>query len=139
LSEAQVRTRLEEVGFTASAIEQAVVRLIECGALDDRRAATAIARLEARIRRHGPQRVLARLASMQIERDLARAVVRDLFEEDDESVLIDAALDRRLRGNAARLQDPAEGRKLVAYLVRQGFSPAAAAAAVRNRRKSTPR
>jgi SOS response regulatory protein OraA/RecX len=139
LSEAQVRARLGQIGFTEAAVDQAVARLIESGTLDDRRAAAAIARTEARIRRHGPHRVLARLASMQIDRDLAKAVVRDLFEDEDEAALVDAALDRRLRGKAERLHDPAESRKLVAYLVRLGFSASSAATAVRNRRKSTPR
>src|SRR5262245_32974541 len=44
LSEAQVRERLAEKGFTSTAIEPAVARLLADRTLDDRRAATAVAR-----------------------------------------------------------------------------------------------
>ena len=77
------------------------------GRIDDRRAAGAVARTEARVRRHGPRRVLAKLMAMQIDRDLAKEVVRDLFGEHDEDDLLETALDKRLRGKPERLKDPA--------------------------------
>jgi regulatory protein len=135
LSEAQVRARLAHKGFTAAAIVPAVERLLEDRTIDDRRAATAVARTEARVRRHGPHRVLGKLTAMHIDRDLATEVVRELFGEEDEEALIDKALDRRLRGNIDRLKDPHERQKMLAYLMRQGFSSSAASAAVRNKLK----
>ena len=133
LSEAQVRARLAEYGYTATAIRPAVERLLANRTIDDRRAATAVARTEARVRRHGPHRVMGKLIAMQIDRELAKDVVRELFGEEDQDAIIDEALDRRLRGKTERLKDHKERQKLIAYLVRQGFSASAASAAIRNK------
>jgi len=135
LSEAQVRHRLSDRGYSAAAIDPAIERLLQDHTIDDRRAATAVARTEARIRRYGPRRVLGKLTAMQIDRDLAKDVVRDLFGETNEEQLLETTLDRRLRGKPERLKDPAERRKMLAYLVRQGFSPSAASNALRKRSK----
>ena len=135
LSEAQVRHRLSERGYTEAAIGPAVARLLSERAIDDRRAAGAVARTEARVRRHGPRRVLGKLMAMQIDRDLAKEVVSELFGENDEDELLQTALERRLRSKPERLKDPRERQKMLAYLVRQGFSPSDAAKALRNRLK----
>lgn len=135
LSEAQVRHRLAERGYTDAAIGPAIARLLAEHTIDDRRAAAAVARTEARVRRHGPRRVLGKLMTMQIDRDLAKEVVSELFGENDEDELLETALERRLRGKPERLKDPNERRKVLAYLVRQGFSPSAVATALRNRSK----
>jgi regulatory protein len=131
LSEAQVRDRLAECGYTRAAVTTAIERLLEDRTLDDRRAASAVARTEARVKRHGPRRVLARLVAMQVDRDLAGEVVRELFGDLDQDELLAQTLERRLRGKPERLKDPAERRKILAYLVRQGFSASAATAAMR--------
>ena len=136
LSEAQVRSRLAEKGFTDKAIIPAVERLIQDGTIDDRRAATAVARTEARVRRHGPHRVMGKLMAMHIDRDLAKDVVRELFGEEDEGALLERTLETRLRGHADRLKDPRERRKILAYLIRQGFSASRASAAIRGKLKS---
>jgi len=135
LSEAQVRSRLAEKGYTDNAIKPALERLLKDHTIDDRRAATAVARTEARVRRHGPHRVMGKLIAMRIDRDLAKEVVRDLFGEEDEGALIEKTLEIRLRGNPGRLTDARERRKILAYLVRQGFSASAASAAIRNKSK----
>ena len=135
LSEAQVRSRLAEKGYTEVAIKPALERLIQDRTIDDRRAATAVARTEARVRRHGPHRVMGKLIAMRIDRELAKEVVRELFGEEDENALIERTLETRLRGNPERLKDPRERRKVLAYLVRQGFSASAASAAIRNKSK----
>ena len=135
LSEAQVRARLAEKGYTDTAIKPAMERLLEDRTIDDHRVATAVARTEARVRRHGPHRVLGKLIAMKIDRDLAKTVVRELFGEADEDALIDKALERKLRGKTERLSDPKERQKLIAYLVRQGFSASAASTAIRNKSK----
>jgi regulatory protein len=134
LSETQVRTRLAEKGYTETAIKPAVERLLHDRTIDDRRAALAVARTEAGVRRHGPHRVMSKLIAMRIDRDLAKDVVRELFGEEDEDALIDKAIERRLRGNTERLRDPKERQKLIAYLVRQGFSASNASAALRRAR-----
>ncbi|MEO5742337.1 MAG: RecX family transcriptional regulator [Vicinamibacterales bacterium] len=138
LSEAQVRARLAEKGYTDTAIKPAVARLLQDRTLDDRRAATAVARTEARVRRHGPHRVMGKLMAMQIDRDLAKDIIRELFGEEDEDALIEKTLEIRLRGNPERLKDPRERRKILAYLIRQGFSASTASAAIRKVRNVRP-
>ena len=119
------------MGYTDNAIKSALERLLADRTIDDRRAATAVARTEARVRRHGPHRVMGKLIAMQFDRDLAKEVAREIFGEEDQEALIDTALDRRLRGKTDHLTDPHERQKLIAYLVRQGFSASAASAAIR--------
>jgi regulatory protein len=133
LSEGQVRERLDRRGFTPQAVNPAILRLIAERTLDNRRAATTVARTEAIVRRHGPRRIIGKLVAMRFDRDLAREVVQELFGETDETGLLDETLDKRLRGNTARLREPHERRKLVAYLVRQGFSVSASSGLVRKR------
>ena len=135
LSEGQVRSRLADQGYTDTAINPAVERLLQDRTIDDRRAATAVARTEARVRRHGPHRVMGKLLAMRIDRDLAKDIVKDLFGEEDEEALLEKTLDIRLRGNPERLKDPRERRKILAYLVRQGFSASTASTAIRNKSK----
>jgi regulatory protein len=133
LSEGQVRERLDRRGYTTQATGPAIQRLIQERTLDDRRAATAVARTEAKIRRHGPRRIMGRLIAMHIDRDLAKEVVRDLFDETGEHELLEQTLDKRLRGNSGKLKEPNERRKLLGYLVRQGFSPSAASGLIRKK------
>jgi regulatory protein len=135
LSEGQVRERLARRGYTDAAISPAIVRLIQDRTLNDRRAATAVARTEAKVRRRGPRRVLGTLLAMRVDRELAKEVVRDLFDETDEQELLELTLEKRLRGKPERLKDPRERRKIHAYLVRQGFSASAAAGAMRKKSK----
>jgi regulatory protein len=133
LSEGQVRERLERRGYSANAITPSIQRLLRERTLDDRRCATAVARTEARIRRRGPRRIMGRLVAMRIDRDLAREVVGELFGESDEQDLLEQTMERRLRGNTEKLKDPNERRKLLGYLVRQGFSASAASGLIRKR------
>ena len=76
---------------------------------------------------------MGKLIAMKIDRDLATEVVKDLFGETDEAELLEATLERRLRGKPDRLTDPRERRKLLAYLVRQGFSASAASGLLRRK------
>ena len=135
LSESQVRDRLERRGYTRAAIDSAVARLLEERTLDDRRTALAVARTAARVKRHGPRRVQGKLLAIGIDRELAKEVLRDLFGEVDEEELLERALDRRLHGRHELLAKPEERRRLLAYLVRQGFSASAAASLLRRKSK----
>jgi regulatory protein len=122
LSEAQLRTRLTRRGCAADAVDDALNRLKRDRTLDDGRVARAAARLEAGIRHRGPARVRQRLQSMGLPSDLIQKAVTEAFEEVDESALLDAAFERRLRGrDLADLDDRARAR-LVRGLVGQGFA-----------------
>lgn len=70
---------------------------------------------------------------MRIDDDLAKEVVREVFGDTDQDEMLNRTLDKRIRGNTARLREPQERRRLLAYLVRQGFEASAASAAIRKR------
>lgn len=133
LSEAQLRERLARRQHETAAIEQAVTRLRDAGALDDRRVAVAIARTEAHIRSRGRTRALHRLHAAGIDDKLAEEAVAEVFGALDERALLERALERRLRGPSGRILDAAHFRRLYQQLVRQGFSPSAVMATLKAR------
>jgi regulatory protein len=135
LSEAQVRARLARLEFGPDDIDAAVLRLLEERALDDRRAALACARTEAHVKRHGRLRALRSVEALGVERDLARAVVAEIFGDLDEDALIAQALDRKLRHGAA-LDETAVARRVHRYLLAQGFDASRVHAAIRSRLKN---
>ncbi len=126
LSTAQVRERLARKGFDPDAIEDALARLREVRALDDARAAQALAH-RSHVRLHGRLRAVRELEGRGIDRGLALRAVDAAYREVDEGELIARALARRLRGP---IETPAALRRLYHYLVRQGFDGAAARAAL---------
>ena len=137
LSEAQIRERLRRKDHAAEAIDRAVARLREAGAVDDRRVATSAARTEAQIRSRGRGYVLRKLQSLGIPADTAADAVDDVFGALDESALLARALSRRLRGPSAPIRDQAHFRRLYQQLVRQGFQPSAVLAALKARSRAS--
>jgi regulatory protein len=133
LSEAQVRERLAGKDHDPEAIEAAVARLRDTGALDDGRVARSLARTEAQVRGRGRGYVLRRLQSIGIDADAARAAVDEVFGAIDEAALLDRAIARRLRGRDATVRDQAQFRRLLNQLVRQGFQPSAVISALKSR------
>lgn len=121
LSTEQLRTRLGRRGCLPDDIETTIDRLTRDRTLDDGRVARAAARLEAGIRGRGSARVRQRLAALGLPREVVTQALSDTFSEVDEGALLDAAIERRLRGQAlADLDDRARAR-LVRGLVGQGF------------------
>ena len=135
LSEAQVRSRLARLQFEPDHIEEAVERLLQERAVDDRRVALACARTEVRLRQRGRARVVRQIESLGIGRDIARAAVTEVFAELDEAALLEQALDRRLR-RGATLDDPATARRVHRYLIAQGFDPSRVSVALQSRIKN---
>jgi regulatory protein len=133
LSEAQLRGRLARREHPPEAIDAAIARLRASGLLDDRRVARAAARAEAHVRSRGRVRVLQKLHALGIAHEVAVEAANEVFEALDEDALLEAALERRLRGRQARIQDAAHFRRLHQQLIRQGFAPAAVARALRAR------
>jgi regulatory protein len=122
LSEAQLRTRLLRRGCLPEAVDDAVSRLRADRTLDDARVARARARLEAGIRGRGPARVRQRLQALGLAPDVVQQAVAEAFEDVDEDALLDAALERRLRGATLQELDDRARARLVRGLVGQGFS-----------------
>lgn len=132
LSEAQLRTRLLRRGCPPDAVDEAVARLTRDRTLDDGRVARAAARLEARVRGRGPARVRQRLQSLGLAPEVVQDAVQEAFQDVDESALLDAALERRLRGQALDDLDDRGRARLIRGLVGQGFSVGAVLRKVRS-------
>ena len=122
LSEMQIRQRLKRREHDPEAIDAAVRRLLEERALDDARVAGAIARTETAIKRRGKLRVRRQIEQAGVLPAIARQAVDEVFGALDEEALLDAALGKRLRGRET-IGDAAEFRRLVRYLIGQGFEP----------------
>lgn len=133
LSEAQVRQRLTRRQHPSDAIEAAIARLKASGSLDDARVAAAIARTQTSVHGRGKRRVLRQIETAGISRTLAAQAASDVFDEIDPDALLQAALDRRLRGGTA-IADDRTFQRLYRYLVTQGFDADRVLAALRARR-----
>jgi regulatory protein len=120
LSEAQVRERLARLGHDAESIESVVSELLASGVIDDARTAGAIARSEAAVRHRGPYRVRQRLAAAGIAPEIADRALVEAFEQVDADALLASALDRRLAGRPA-IVDEREFGRLYRHFVGQGF------------------
>jgi regulatory protein len=120
LSERQVRQRLARRGYDEEAISAAVARLKSDGSLDDERAARAMAHGEASLRKRGRLRVKRRLESAGIAPDVVQRATHEIFQTVDADTLMEAALQKRLRGRE-RIADDREFQRLYRYLIGQGF------------------
>jgi regulatory protein len=133
LSSRQLRDRLRRKGFPDAVIDQAFAELQSTGALDDIRAARARARHDLVVRRHGRARVLRQVQAMGVDGDTAREAVSAAFDDVDERQMIEEALARRLR-SAPFPTDPAAVRRLLGWLLRQGFDAETVRQVMRRRR-----
>src|SRR5215216_725550 len=88
LSEKQVRQRLARKQYEQDEIDEAVARLREERALDDRRVAEAIARTETGIRKRGKLRVRMELERAGIAKDIAKAAIDSVFDAIDDTALL---------------------------------------------------
>ena len=121
LSAAQLRTRLARRKFEEDEIEEVIARLAKDRTLDDRRVAVAAARMEGAIRRRGRRRVLQRVQQLGVSASVAKAAVDEVFEEIDEQALLDAALERKLKGANPRDLDEKAKARIIRSLIAQGF------------------
>ena len=125
-----VRSRLRDREYSNTEISTAVDRLLETGALDDARVARAYARTAAAVKGRGRLRVVRELHAMGVARQTAAEAVAEVFGDLDERAMIAKALQKKLRGRT-KLRHQGERARLYQFLMRQGFSTAAVAAALR--------
>jgi regulatory protein len=130
LSVEALRTRLEDRGYPDAEISAAIDHLLETGALDDGRMARAYARTAATVKGRGRLRIERELLALGIDRRIAGEAIGEVFGDLDERSLIAKALQKKLRGRK-KITDTAERARLYQYLLRQGFSPAGVAHALR--------
>ena len=135
LSAFQLRDRLRRKGFPDNVIDQALSDLRGTGAVDDSRAASARARHDRVVRRHGRARVLRQVQAMGVDSDTAREAVSAAFDDVDETQMIEEAISRRLR-NGPFPDDPAGVRRLYGWLLRQGFDGDKVSRLLRRRSRS---
>ena len=130
LSVAQLRSRLLDREHSREETDEAIARLLENGALDDRRVARAYARTAAKIKGRGRLRVSRELQALGIAKEVVSEAVADVFGDIDERGLIDRAIQKKLRGGKkpTTMQERA---RLYQFLMRQGFTPAGISAALR--------
>jgi len=134
LSEAQVRQRLARRSHDSDQIDDAVARLKQEGAIDDRRVADAIARSETSLRKRGPRRVKRKIQSAGISSSVAKHAIDETFDAIDADALLDAALGKRLR-HGKMISDDREFNRLYRYLIGQGFEPDRVLARLRRARQ----
>ena len=134
LSVAEVRARLLDQEHSAEETDSAIQRLLENGALDDRRVARAYTRTASTIKGRGRLRIQRELQAMGIAREVAAEAIAETFGDVDERALIEKAIQKKLRGTGAgppRKLSLQERARLYQYLMRQGFTPAGISAALR--------
>ena len=134
LSTAQLKARLLEREHPPEDVDAAIEQLKETGSLDDARVARAYAETALKVKGRGRLRVQRELNEMGIPREIAAAAVADVFGEVDERGLIAKAITKKL-GGRRKIDTPQEYGRVYQFLMRQGFSPAAVAAALRAYRK----
>jgi regulatory protein len=130
LSVADLRARLADREHPAEDIDAAIGKLLESGALDDRRVARAYARTASKVKGRGRLRVTRELQAMGIARDVVSEAVGEVFGELDERGMIDRAIQKKLRGGP-KPSTVQERARIYQFLMRQGFTPAAVSAALR--------
>jgi len=130
LSEKELRDRLVDRGHPADEINRVIEHLLQDKSLDDARVARAYARTAADVKGRGRLRVMRELSAMGIAREVASEALAEVFADVDERALIAKALQKKMRGRT-RITSAAEHARLYQFLMRQGFTPAGIAAALR--------
>jgi len=120
LSEQQIRQRLARKEFPQDDIDDAVARLREERAINDRRVAEAIARSETSLRQRGRIRVRMQIERAGIAKETAKAAIEEVFGHIDDTALLESALRKRLRGRET-IADQREFQRLFRFLLGQGF------------------
>ncbi len=114
--------RLAKKQHPPAAVRAALERLAARGLLDDRRFAEQYAAVRA-TRGKGPARILTDLLAQGVERGVAEAAVARALEEEgiDPQVEARATAAKRAR-QLGGLPPPVRRRRLLAFLVRRGYS-----------------
>jgi SOS response regulatory protein OraA/RecX len=99
--------------------------------------AGAYVRTALKVKGRGRLRIQRELQEMGITRDVAAQALAEAFGDVDERAQIRDAIRKKLRGKP-KLASQADYARLYQFLMRQGFSPAAASDALRTLRRGGP-
>ncbi len=130
LTERQIRQRLARLGTGPDQVDSTIERLRATRALDDARVASAYARTAAQVKGRGRNRIARELSALGVGDALVKTTL-DAVPPDEERERLERALQRKAR--SADLDDPAQQRKVIAALMRQGFDFEGIRAALRRR------
>jgi len=119
-SVAELRERLLERCSDKAVVEIVIARLREYGYLDDERYAVSYASSKVRQSPVGRRRLEQSLAMKKVDRAAANEALDQVFAETPEEVLIDRAIEKRVRLRG-RPKTRAEAKSLFDHLLRQGF------------------
>jgi SOS response regulatory protein OraA/RecX len=133
LSVAECRERLLARDHESDEVDAAIEHLLETGGLNDQKLAHAYARTAVDTKGRGRLRVVRELVARGVARDVAADAAAEVFGEKDERALVAKAIQKKLRGRP-KPSSQAETARLYQYLMRQGFSPAVVADALRRLR-----
>jgi len=123
----ELRSRLLRAGYESEEVEAAISDLEGVGLVDDERFARDLAEHKRR-RGMGRRAGLAALRSKGVDRDLAERTVDEVQPEDDADLAFELARGRLERLRA--LPPDVVYRRLVGFLIRRGYEPIIARAAV---------
>ena len=120
-SEGELRERLEmRVQATPELVESCIARLKELELIDDARFAESYARTRLNAKPSGRNRLARELATKKVSSSTIDSALNAVFEAENESDLIDLAIQRRLRVNGPP-RDRAAAKRLFDFLARRGF------------------
>jgi regulatory protein len=125
-TEAELADWLSARGFEAEAVEAALLRLIEVGALDDARFARRYAEDKRELRGWGPERIRTALEA----RGVGGAEIEAALGADDHDGQLERAV-ALLRRRSDQLDQEAGRARALAYLTRRGYEYELAYDAVR--------
>ena len=128
---AEIEAKLAGRGVGQDESAAAVAEAMRLGYLNDAELATQLAR-GLRSRGYGRRRAAQTLRHRRLAGDVAEAALDDAYAAEEEGTLALAAL------GARAVDDDAARRRTVAFLVRRGFSAAAAWHAVGRARSRAP-
>lgn len=120
-SEAQLRDKLQQRGFSSSAIATAIERCYDYRYLDDHRYALSRARALMRNGKGVGARILADLRQRGINDELACAALDEVNTEFNLADLFDQELSRRFPNFSYASASTNERRRVVSYFQRRGF------------------
>jgi regulatory protein len=127
-SEAELRSRLGDAGYSAGVIERVLTRLGELSLIDDLALANNWIERRGKTKGLSPRALLAELEARGIDRETAEAALADSGLDEDAAALEWAV---RCAGKVAHRPLAQQAGRLRQMLLRRGFSVEAADAAVR--------
>ncbi len=117
----ELRTRLLEKEWAeAEVVDRAIARLQELGYLNDQQYAEQLAHSRLTVKPIGKSRLRRDLQRKKLSPAVINQAVENVYDTHDEDALIDQAIAKktRLRGKPTTRE---ESKKLLDYLMRQGF------------------